>query len=244
MDIYKFGWTRVNFNYFISDTELNYIINAVDFVATHGWKFLPLYREKGNGIFLHKDKDNVKSRYDSLYNISYKSGKMAYKGSHTRAQENVLKEYMHEAYMRLNTILDEVRSQSNIPGDELHEGGKFDWWLTQKEALVNLKKKNNRKSIQFPDIDYSSRDIVLNPNVIQESLMNHIFKQNSSIKELFQKLDQKKVGQLSFIEFYHGLRTIIPEFPEADCLKIFLECDINNSGTIDLVEFQRFFGAL
>jgi len=243
MDIYKFGWTRVNFNYFISDTELNYIINAVDFVATHGWKFLPLYQENGNGLFSHKKKDGVKSRYDSLYNISYKSGKMAYKGSHTRAMESSLKEYMYEAYMSLNTILNDVRqSQLNNPADESMVGGKFDWWLTATEALAKLRKANNRKSIQFPDIESSVLD--LKSNAIQEVLINHIFKQNTTIKELFQKLDQKKVGHLTFLEFYHGLRTIITDIPETDCMKIFLECDINNSGTIDLLEFQRYFGAL
>jgi len=189
------GGLGVNFNYFISDTELNYIINAVDFVATHGWKFLPLYQENGSGLFSHKMKDGVKSRYDSLYNISYKSGKMAYKGSHTRAMESSLKEYMYEAYMSLNTILNDVRQSqlNNTPADESIVGGKFDWWLTATEALAKLKKVNNRKSIQFPDIDSSALDL-LKSNAIQEVLINHIFKQNTTIKELFQKLDQKKLG--------------------------------------------------
>src|SRR6266511_4540575 len=33
----KPGWVRVNFNYFISDTVGDYLIDAVDLVATHGY---------------------------------------------------------------------------------------------------------------------------------------------------------------------------------------------------------------
>ncbi|MFE1310528.1 hypothetical protein [Streptomyces sp. NPDC058755] len=40
----KPGWTRVNFNYFISDTVRDYLIDAVDLIATHGHRLLPEYR--------------------------------------------------------------------------------------------------------------------------------------------------------------------------------------------------------
>jgi selenocysteine lyase/cysteine desulfurase len=40
----KPGWTRVSFNYFISETVFRYLVEAVDLVATEGWKLLPLYR--------------------------------------------------------------------------------------------------------------------------------------------------------------------------------------------------------
>ncbi|WP_327347462.1 aminotransferase class V-fold PLP-dependent enzyme [Streptomyces europaeiscabiei] len=40
----KTGWTRVNFNYFISDTVRDYLIDAVDLIAGHGHRLLPDYR--------------------------------------------------------------------------------------------------------------------------------------------------------------------------------------------------------
>ena len=40
----KPGWTRVSFNYFISETVFKYLVDAVDLVAEHGWKLLPEYR--------------------------------------------------------------------------------------------------------------------------------------------------------------------------------------------------------
>lgn len=38
----KPGFTRFNLAYFISDDEVEYIIKAVKFVSTDGWRFLPL----------------------------------------------------------------------------------------------------------------------------------------------------------------------------------------------------------
>lgn len=40
----KPGWVRVNFNYFISDTVRDYLIDAVDLVAARGHRLLPDYR--------------------------------------------------------------------------------------------------------------------------------------------------------------------------------------------------------
>ena len=40
----KPGWTRISFNYFISEAVFRYLVDTVDLVATHGWKLLPEYR--------------------------------------------------------------------------------------------------------------------------------------------------------------------------------------------------------
>jgi hypothetical protein len=52
----KPGWTRVSFNYFISETVFRYLVDAVDLVATHGWKLLPEYRfEPDSGLWRHRN---------------------------------------------------------------------------------------------------------------------------------------------------------------------------------------------
>jgi selenocysteine lyase/cysteine desulfurase len=38
------GWVRLNFNYFISQDEFNYILQALKLVAEHGWRLLPYYQ--------------------------------------------------------------------------------------------------------------------------------------------------------------------------------------------------------
>ncbi|MCZ7589134.1 MAG: aminotransferase class V-fold PLP-dependent enzyme [Gaiella sp.] len=50
----KPGWTRVSFNYFISDTVFEYIVSAVDLVAADGWRLLPAYRfDPASGLWRH-----------------------------------------------------------------------------------------------------------------------------------------------------------------------------------------------
>jgi hypothetical protein len=39
----KLGWVRVNFNYFIPQDEFDFICSAIEMIAQHGWKLLPLY---------------------------------------------------------------------------------------------------------------------------------------------------------------------------------------------------------
>jgi selenocysteine lyase/cysteine desulfurase len=52
----KPGWIRVGFNYFFSDTFTDYIIEAVNLIAEHGWKLLPLYTfNPATGLWRHRD---------------------------------------------------------------------------------------------------------------------------------------------------------------------------------------------
>ncbi len=38
------GWVRLNFNYFISEAEFDYLLGAIELVAKHAWRLLPYYR--------------------------------------------------------------------------------------------------------------------------------------------------------------------------------------------------------
>jgi hypothetical protein len=50
----KPGWVRINFNYFITDTVRDYLIDAVDLLATHGHKLLTDYRfDPHTGLWHH-----------------------------------------------------------------------------------------------------------------------------------------------------------------------------------------------
>jgi selenocysteine lyase/cysteine desulfurase len=51
----KPGWTRINFNYFISDTVADYLIEAVSLIASGGHRMFCDYRfEPGTGMWLHR----------------------------------------------------------------------------------------------------------------------------------------------------------------------------------------------
>ena len=51
----KLAFTRLTFNYFISEAVFAYILDAVHLIADHGWKLLPLYRfDPDSGLWRHR----------------------------------------------------------------------------------------------------------------------------------------------------------------------------------------------
>jgi selenocysteine lyase/cysteine desulfurase len=52
----KPGWVRVNFTYFLSEVLFAFVLDAVDLIATDGWKLLPWYRfDATTGLWHHVD---------------------------------------------------------------------------------------------------------------------------------------------------------------------------------------------
>lgn len=50
------GWVRLNFNYFIAEDELEYLLRALELVAEHGWRLLRCYRyDAAHGVWRHQD---------------------------------------------------------------------------------------------------------------------------------------------------------------------------------------------
>jgi hypothetical protein len=51
----KLAFTRVSFNYFITETVFRYIVDAVHLIADEGWKLLALYRfDADSGLWQHR----------------------------------------------------------------------------------------------------------------------------------------------------------------------------------------------
>lgn len=95
-DCIKPGWFRINFNYFISETVFDYIVRAIDMVATHGWKLLPAYSfDPHSGKWYAGDK--VPEPPLRLTDISYASGSMEYRPRRVTEPESVLPRYLDEA---------------------------------------------------------------------------------------------------------------------------------------------------
>jgi selenocysteine lyase/cysteine desulfurase len=98
----KPGWVRVNFNYFLSETVFQFLLDAVDFVATHGHVFLTDYRfDPKTGLWRH-----IEGRPDptlSLFDIAYDEGKLEYRSRHSREPERTLRTYIDAAAKLLAT---------------------------------------------------------------------------------------------------------------------------------------------
>ena len=92
----KPGWVRVNFNYFITEAVFEYVLDAVDLVATHGWRLLPFYRfDAVTGMWHHADGQPEPPM--SLDDVRYDGGGMAFTGHHHHASESALTDYLDEA---------------------------------------------------------------------------------------------------------------------------------------------------
>ena len=92
----KPGWVRVNFNYFISDEVFEFILRAVDFVATEGWRLLPDYTlDLTTGRWRHVG-DQVQPAL-SLREIQYSAAAAAPPSGRPLASEDALEVYLAEA---------------------------------------------------------------------------------------------------------------------------------------------------
>jgi hypothetical protein len=101
----KPGWVRVNFNYFISDTTLDYIVSAIELVADRGWDLMHEYRfEPYSGLWRHRDRPSEPPlRLDGLrYD---EQGQLTYTHEKVIAPESELERYLAEAH----AVFDQAR---------------------------------------------------------------------------------------------------------------------------------------
>ncbi|MCX4028386.1 aminotransferase class V-fold PLP-dependent enzyme [Endozoicomonas sp. SM1973] len=62
------GWVRLNFNYFIDQGTFDYLVRAIELIATHGWRLLPYYQfDCQSGVWLYQgQKPKLAVTLDSL----------------------------------------------------------------------------------------------------------------------------------------------------------------------------------
>ena len=53
--IFRPGWVRINFNYFIDDKTADYLLSALELIATYGWKLLGYYHwDRQSNVWKHR----------------------------------------------------------------------------------------------------------------------------------------------------------------------------------------------
>ena len=85
---------RVNFNYFISETAFQYVVDAVRLVARHGWRMLGEYSfDVAAGLWHHKA--GIVEPPMRLTQVSYDDdGAMVYPHHDDKAPESELASYL------------------------------------------------------------------------------------------------------------------------------------------------------
>ena len=91
----KPGWVRVNFNYFLSDTVADYIVDSVRLVAREGWRLLEDYRfDTVTGRWRHRD--GLVEPPISLRTISYDGGRARMPSQRLTGGEDLLAEHLRD----------------------------------------------------------------------------------------------------------------------------------------------------
>ncbi|MCC7537837.1 MAG: aminotransferase class V-fold PLP-dependent enzyme [Deltaproteobacteria bacterium] len=133
----KPGWVRVNFNYFISETVFEFLIQAVRLVAEEGWKLLPHYRfDLASGMWRHR-----RGRSEAAMRLSdntYRSGKLEYRSRHATEPEAALAGYVEEARRIIEDAVRGYRTTSIEREVLTPETEALRWFPLPSEALAEL----------------------------------------------------------------------------------------------------------
>lgn len=111
----KPGWVRVNFNYFISEDVFAYILQAVAWVANHGWRLIGDYSfDIATGLWHHlRGKAEPPLR---LTDVSYDDqGIMRYPIQDTTAPESELAKYLALADQLVASYSEQPTPQAPTP---------------------------------------------------------------------------------------------------------------------------------
>jgi selenocysteine lyase/cysteine desulfurase len=114
----KPGWTRMNFNYFISDAVRDYLIDAVDLIADHGHRLLPDYHfDPATGLWHHRA--GPPRQPLSLRDLRYTpDGVLTYPTGRSSADESVLASHLLDAAALFASRPDHIdQSPTGLPED-------------------------------------------------------------------------------------------------------------------------------
>ncbi len=132
----KPGWVRVNFNYFITEETFDFLLDAVELVAEHGWRLLPQYGFcPQSGMWIHKDWTAPKTR--RLTELQYRSGRLRYRSHVVTEPEEILAEHLDEARQ---ILLGQGPDAGAQPDEVEMTGGfaKLRWFPLPREAWAEL----------------------------------------------------------------------------------------------------------
>jgi selenocysteine lyase/cysteine desulfurase len=130
----KPGWTRVSFNYFVSEPVFEYLVEAVDLVATNGWRLLPAYRfDLMTGLWRHRDGAVEPPLRLTALSYDGETGELVVPDlPHDRAPESALAGYLGEARRIFESANGQANSDAWVSEDFEH----LRWFELPEQCLV------------------------------------------------------------------------------------------------------------
>ncbi|CAJ1966019.1 unnamed protein product [Cylindrotheca closterium] len=152
---FKLGWARVNFNYFISPEEVEFICDAILQIAEHGWKLLPLYEtDLKSALFVHRRKISGSNR-PSLSNFHLSVSECAEpKDAHMQKNSFLFKQVLDDAdkiygkaeqslkmcaHREVIKLQDEALPEDIISPNDI-------WWVTTKTVSNHFSSAPNEEA--------------------------------------------------------------------------------------------------
>jgi selenocysteine lyase/cysteine desulfurase len=134
----KPGWVRVNFNYFISEAQFEYVLDAVHLVADQGRKLLPDYRfDPASGLWRHRQ-GPVEPPL-RLHALRYdERGRLRFTSSHAQAHDSALAGYLDEARRLLAARPAPPGADSPAPPGVSADFEALRWFVLPPECLMGV----------------------------------------------------------------------------------------------------------
>ena len=127
----KLGFVRLSFKYFMSERVFQYLVEAIDFLADHAWKLLPLYSFDPESALWHH-RDLPRSAPATLEDLERPAH-----GRPETAPESVLPGYIETA----RRIVEQVEASPPEEVPPLHLSAEFErlrWFPLPADALAAL----------------------------------------------------------------------------------------------------------
>ena len=138
----KPGWVRVNFNYFLSETQFQFILDAIHLIATDGWRLLPHYTfDPDTGEWRHRG-HNPKGVM-RLAEISYRAGKLEYRSRHATEPEWALPGYLDDARRIIAATSEEFRTLDVADPVRTADFEELRWFPLPSEVIAELRGGDN-----------------------------------------------------------------------------------------------------
>jgi selenocysteine lyase/cysteine desulfurase len=134
----KPGWVRVNFNYFLSETQFQFILDAIHLIANEGWRLVPHYNfNPDTGEWRHRNHNPADVL--RLGEISYRTGKMEYRSRHATEPEWALPGYIDEARQIIAAVAEEFRTLEVTDPVRTADFEELRWFPLPSEVLAEIR---------------------------------------------------------------------------------------------------------
>ncbi|XP_071942227.1 probable cysteine desulfurase [Antedon mediterranea] len=173
-EIIRPGFARLNLPFFVSDDVIDYILCAVDTVATHGWKLLPQYEfDSFTGLWKHRALDSLPkcgAGFKSLLDIVYdKNGRFVPGPTHKANSHSPrsLPDYLFEAQHVIDQSFHREISYRALTDSPLVLGANQEdmkWFLEPREAMVcmlELAAAHNVYLVDEEGLEISNKEVIL-----------------------------------------------------------------------------------